>query len=231
MSQIEVKNLVKVYKVGEKKQRVLNNVTLRVHEGDFIAIMGPSGSGKSTLLYTMSGMDRMTSGDVLVNGLSLAEQSDNEMARLRLKSMGFVFQNNHLLKNLTLYDNICLPGLKAGIKSRKETLLTAEDLMKKMGILEVRDHDVQKVSGGQLQRAAICRALINSPKLIFADEPTGALDSKTSEEVMDIFTALNAEKTTIVMVTHDPKVAAKANRIIYLEDGEILRHARLPYPL
>lgn len=223
MSRIDVKRLVKTYVMGGLSKHVLKDLSFEVHSGDFLAIMGPSGSGKSTLLYTMSGMDVMTSGEVFIEGESLGIKSEKEMAAMRLKSMGFVFQKSHFLKSLNVLDNICLPGFKAGEKPHKAIVSRAEALMTQMGIEAIKTHSIHKVSGGQLQRAAICRALINNPKLIFADEPTGALDSKASEEVMAILSALNAEKTTIVMVTHDAKVASRANRLIHLEDGQIKR--------
>lgn len=200
---------------------VLENISFKIEEGEFVAIMGPSGSGKSTLLYCMSGMDHVDMGEVLLNDMNIANMKDQELSQVRLKNMGFIFQQSHLLKNLSIQDNIALPGLKANLKTRHEVNETVEKLMKKTGIWEIADHDIRKVSGGQLQRAAICRALVNEPDIIFADEPTGALNSRATVEVMDILRSLNSEGKTLVLVTHDVKVAAHANRILFIMDGNI----------
>ena len=227
MKVLKVVELVKTFKNNAIENNVLKNISFEIEQGEFTAIMGQSGSGKSTLLYNISGMDRMTSGHVFIDGVDLSGKSDNELADLRLHTMGFVFQNNHLLKNLNILDNICLPGFKANAHPRMDVVEKAEQWMDKLGILEVKAHDMNKVSGGQLQRAAICRALINSPKIIFADEPTGALNSKASDEVLGIFNQLNKEGTSILIVTHDPKVASLAERIIYMVDGVIGAELRL----
>lgn len=214
---LEVKNLSKDYEDAQ----VLNDISFRVAEGEFTAIMGPSGSGKSTLLYNISGMDRPTSGEVVLCGEEISKLPDDKMSAVRLKQMGFVFQHSYLLKNLSIRDNIVLPGFKAGTLSREQVNKNAATLMKKTGITNIADHDIKKVSGGQLQRAAICRALINNPDILFGDEPTGALNSSTTREVMDIINAINAEGTTVIIVTHDTKVAARASSVIYLIDGNI----------
>ncbi len=221
MKVLEVRNLVKTFKNDTIENTVLKNITFDISEGEFIAIMGQSGSGKSTLLYNISGMDTMTSGHVLIDGVDLSNKHQDELADLRLTTMGFIFQNNHLLKNLNLHDNICLPGFKAKKTSDQAVREKAHQLMVKLDIQDVKNHTINKVSGGQLQRAAVCRALINSPKIIFADEPTGALNSKASKEVLGILNQLNKENVTILTVTHDPRVAATTDRIIYLKDGEI----------
>lgn len=221
MKVLEVKNLVKTFKNDTIENTVLKNINFDISEGEFIAIMGQSGSGKSTLLYNISGMDTMTSGHVLIDGVDLSNKHQDELADLRLSTMGFIFQNNHLLKNLNLHDNICLPGFKAKKTSDQAVREKADKLMLKLDIHDVKHHTINKVSGGQLQRAAVCRALINSPKIIFADEPTGALNSKASKEVLGILNQLNKENVTILTVTHDPRVAATTDRIIYLKDGEI----------
>jgi len=218
---LEVKGLCKSF----KDVQVLQNIHLKVEEGEFIAIMGQSGSGKSTLLYSISGMDSPTSGSVLLCGKDISKLDDKHMSEIRLQQMGFVFQHSYLLKNLSIRDNIVLPGFKAGSKSREEVNHTADVLMEKMAITHVVSHDIKKVSGGELQRAAICRALINQPDILFGDEPTGALNSSTSKEVMDIINKVNNEGTTVIIVTHDAKVAARASRVIYLMDGNI--HAEL----
>lgn len=214
---LDVKNLCKSF----EDTQVLNNISFKVDEGEFIAIMGRSGSGKSTLLYSISGMDRPTSGSVLFCGKDISKLDDVKMSEVRLKKMGFIFQHSYLLKNLSIRDNIVLPGFKAGILSREQVNQNANALMVKTGINSVANHDIKKVSGGQLQRAAICRALINKPEVLFGDEPTGALNSSTTREVMDIINSINAEGTTVIIVTHDAKVAARARRVIYLMDGNI----------
>lgn len=214
---LNVKNLCKSFEYTQ----VLNNINFKVDEGQFIAIMGRSGSGKSTLLYSISGMDRPTSGNVLFCGKDISKLDDGKMSEVRLKQMGFIFQHSYLLKNLSIRDNIVLPGFKSGQLSRKQVNKNADALMVKTGINSVADHDIKKVSGVQLQRAAICRALINQPDILFGDEPTGALNSSTTREVMDIINAVNAEGTTVIIVTHDAKVAERANRVIYLMDGNI----------
>ena len=201
--------------------KVLENIALKVNEGDFVAIMGPSGSGKSTLLYCVSGLDSPDTGDIVLCGKEISKLNDKEISAVRLNHMGFVFQQSHLLKNLTLRDNIVLPGFKAGVQSREAVNQSAEALMKKMDITHIAHHDIRKVSGGQLQRAAICRALINAPDILFADEPTGALNSSASKEVMDILNGLNKEGTTIILVTHDAKVASRASRVVFIMDGHI----------
>lgn len=214
---LDVKNLSKQF----EKTQVLNNINFKVDEDEFIAIMGRSGSGKSTLLYNISGMDRPTSGKVLFCGKDLSMLEEEKMSEVRLKQMGFIFQHSYLLKNLSIRDNIVLPGFKAGTLSREQVNQVAKALMVKTGIESVADHDIKKVSGGQLQRAAICRALINKPEVLFGDEPTGALNSRSTKEVMEILNAVNEEGTAVIMVTHDAKVAARASKVIYLTDGNI----------
>jgi len=214
---LKVQDLCKSF--GET--RVLSNVNFAVEEGEFIAIMGQSGSGKSTLLYSISGMDKPTSGDILLCGKDIAKLDDETMSAVRLKQMGFIFQHSYLMKNLSIRDNIVLPGFKLGELSREDTNKNVDALMVKTGIENVAGHDIKKVSGGQLQRAAICRALINQPDILFGDEPTGALNSSTSREILDIINTVNNEGTTVIIVTHDVKVAARADRIIFLLDGNI----------
>ncbi|WP_280771788.1 ABC transporter ATP-binding protein [Salipaludibacillus daqingensis] len=214
---LEVQNLCKNY----EDTKVLNNINFKVDEGEFIAIMGQSGSGKSTLLYSISGMDRPTKGNVLLSGKDISNLEDEKMAEVRLNKMGFIFQNSHLLKNLSIRDNIVLPGFKSAKLLRDEINQHADKLMEKTGITSVATHDIKKVSGGQLQRAAICRALVNQPDILFGDEPTGSLNSSTTKEVMDIINAINREGTTVMIVTHDVKVATRAGRVIFLLDGNI----------
>lgn len=219
---IEAKDLCKTYVVDKRQINVLKNVNLKVDEGEMVAIMGPSGSGKSTLLYSISGMDRPTSGNVLFDGEDISGMKSSDLADIRLDKMGFIFQQMYMMKNLTILDNILLPAVesrKGG--SREEKIRRAEDLMRKLGIIEVADNDINEVSGGQLQRACICRSMINSPKILFADEPTGALNRTSSNEVMDELVKLNRDGTTIMMVTHDSKVASRCTRVLYIVDGNI----------
>ncbi|MCM1046470.1 MAG: ABC transporter ATP-binding protein [Candidatus Gastranaerophilales bacterium] len=220
---LEVKNLCKTYIVNKRQNNVLKNVNFAVSEGEMVAVMGPSGSGKTTLLYAVSGMDNITAGEVLFDGRDLAGQSDRELANLRLDEMGFIFQQMYMLKNLTIFDNIILPACQSGkIKeSRRQTAERGQELMRKLGIIEIADNDIGEVSGGQLQRACICRSMINKPKMIFADEPTGALNRSASEEVMEEISKINREGTTVMLVTHDVKVAAKCTRVLYIVDGNI----------
>ena len=220
---IEVKDLCKTYVVNKKQNNVLKNVNFSIDEGEMVAVMGPSGSGKSTLLYTVSGMDKMTAGEVDFNGKDLSKLSENEMSDVRLNEMGFIFQQMYMMKNLTILDNIILPAVKSNRnhEKRSETEKRGRALMKKLGIEETADNDINEVSGGQLQRACICRSMINNPKVIFADEPTGALNRTSSDEVMCEMVKLNKEGTTVMLVTHDVKVAAKCTRVLYIVDGNI----------
>ena len=223
MNILEVKDLCKTYIVNKRQNNVLKNVNFTVSEGEMVAVMGPSGSGKSTLLYAVSGMDGITAGEALFCGKNIAKMGQKELADLRLDEMGFIFQQMYMLKNLTVLDNIILPAVqsKKNKESRKEILQRGQDLMRKLGIIDIADNDINEVSGGQLQRACICRSMINNPKMIFADEPTGALNRASSDEVMEELAKLNGEGTTIMLVTHDVKVAAKCTRVMYIVDGNI----------
>lgn len=220
---LEVKDLCKTYVVNKRQNNILVNVNFVVEEGEMIAIMGPSGSGKSTLLYTVSGMDRATSGEVKFKDMVITGVKESELSDIRLNNMGFVFQQMYMMKNLTVLDNIVLPAVQS--KESKETkaqkMERAIKLMKTLGIEGTADNDINEVSGGQLQRACICRSMINNPDIIFADEPTGALNRTSSAEVMDAFLKLNSEGTTIMMVTHDSKVAARCSKVLYIVDGNI----------
>lgn len=220
---IEAKDLCKTYVTNKRQNHVLRNVSFSIEEGEMVAVMGPSGSGKSTLLYTVSGMDRATAGTVLFEGKDLMSLNGNELAALRLNEMGFIFQQMYMMKNLTILDNIVLPAIqsKKSRETRQEKMKRGEALMHKLGISEVADNDINEVSGGQLQRACICRSLINRPKILFADEPTGALNRTSSNEVMEELVKMNREGTAIMMVTHDAKVAARCSRILYIVDGNI----------
>ncbi len=218
---LEVQNLSKTYTVNKHQNHVLRGVDFTVSEGEMVAVMGPSGSGKSTLLYAVSGMDSFQSGDVRFCGKSITGLSQKDLAQLRLEEMGFIFQQMYMLKNLTVLDNILLPARQAGKLPKKEILARGQALMEKLGIADIADSDITAVSGGQLQRACICRSLINQPKMLFADEPTGALNRAASDEVMEELTKLNREGATLMLVTHDVKVAARCSRVLYLVDGNI----------
>lgn len=220
---IEVKDLCKTYVVNKRQNNVLRNISFTISEGEMVAVMGPSGSGKSTLLYTVSGMDKMSAGEVMFCGRNMSSMSENELAKMRLDDMGFIFQQMYMMKNLSVLDNIILPAVKSNKvkESRKEIVKRGQELMRKLGIGEIMDNDINEVSGGQLQRACICRSMINEPQMIFADEPTGALNRTSSEEVMNEVAKLNSEGTTVMLVTHDAKVAAKCSRVLFLVDGSI----------
>ena len=220
-SVLKATDLCKTYIVDGYSNNVLQNINLDIEEGEFVSIMGPSGSGKSTLLYTISGMDSMTAGKVIFDGDDISKMSEKQLTKLRLLKMGFIFQQMYMMKKLCIMDNIGLPGYQAGIKPREEVNKDAEELMRRLGIVETATREITEVSGGQLQRACLARALINSPKVLFADEPTGALNSKTSMEVLEEMVKANVSGTTILMVTHSEKVAANSDRIIYLMDGDI----------
>ncbi|NTV78722.1 MAG: ABC transporter ATP-binding protein [Clostridiales bacterium] len=223
MNALTVKDLCKTYIISKKQNNVLRNINFTIQEGELTAIMGPSGSGKSTLLYTVSGMDSMSAGQVTFFGKELEHLTSNQLSDVRLDEMGFIFQQMHMLKNLSIYDNIILPAYQSQNGRKRNERVTinehARGLMFKLGIADIETHDINEVSGGQLQRACICRSLINQPKMIFADEPTGSLNQQTSREVMKELIRINQEGTTIMLVTHDLKIAAKTDRILYIEDG------------
>ncbi len=223
MNILEVKDLCKTYIVNKRQNNVLKNVNFKIGEGEMVAVMGPSGSGKSTLLYAVSGMDSLTAGEVNFCGKNIAGMGERELADLRLDEMGFIFQQMYMLKNLTILDNIILPATqsKKQREPRRETARRGQDFMRRLGIIDIADNDINEVSGGQLQRACICRSMMNNPKMIFADEPTGALNRTSSDEVMEELVKLNSGGTTIMLVTHDVKVAAKCTRVMYIVDGNI----------
>ena len=220
---LKVTDLCKTYITNKRQNNVLKNVNFQIEEGEMVAIMGPSGSGKSTLLYSVSGMDRATAGTVVLGDMEITNLSEKDLAEARLKYMGFIFQQMHMLKNLSVMDNIILPAYEATKDGaeRKKIDDNCKKLMHRLEISEIADNDITEVSGGQLQRACICRSLINNPKIIFADEPTGALNRSASDEVMSILNSLNEDGTTMMIVTHDMKVAAKCSKVMYIVDGNI----------
>lgn len=222
MTQIlNVKDLCKTYIVNKRQNNVLKNVNFSMNEGEMVSVMGPSGSGKSTLLYTVSGMDSLTAGTVLFWNKDISKLPQNKMADIRLKEMGFIFQQMYMLKNLSVYDNIILPAYQAKLDSRGKKNEYAKSLMRKMDIIDIADNDINEVSGGQLQRACICRSMINNPKMIFADEPTGSLNKQASVDVMEEILRVNKEGTAVLLVTHDVRVASKSDRVLYISDGNI----------
>lgn len=218
---IKAQNLCKSFANGGVQNHVLRNIDLEIYDKDFTVIMGSSGSGKSTLLYALSGMDRPTFGEIFLNNQPIGKMKEKELAVMRRENVGFVFQQMHLVSNLTLFENVCVSGYLMKNKKPKDIHKKAEELLSRVDVLDEKDRLPSKVSGGQCQRAAIARALINEPKIIFADEPTGSLNSKTERRVLDLLTELNHEGQSILMVTHDVKAATRATRIIYLHDGQI----------
>ncbi|XID92259.1 ABC transporter ATP-binding protein [Paenibacillaceae bacterium WGS1546] len=220
--------IVKSFGEGDEKRKVLDGVSVEINEGEFVAVMGPSGSGKSTLMFALSGTDGVDGGKVVVDGQDLSELGEDELADLRRTQMGFVFQQPTMLRNLNLLDNVILPSMRGNRKNAAKMTEKARALMKRVGIAELEKRDITQVSGGQLQRAGVCRALMNSPKIIFGDEPTGALNSKSAQEIMDLLTEINAEGTAVMLVTHDAKVAARTERILFMRDGTIASELALP---
>lgn len=219
---LEVKHLTKEYEMGKNnRQTVLHDISMSIEKGEFVSVMGPSGSGKSTLLYAVSGMDRATQGSVRFCDLDFSAMSEDELAKIRLQRMGFIFQQSNLLKNLNLFDNIILSSCLSKKQAKQEIRERGMRLMEQTGISQLAEHHITQASGGQLQRASICRALMNRPEILFGDEPTGALNSKAAGEVMDILLKINEGGTTVLLVTHDAKVAAKTQRVLFMMDGEI----------
>jgi len=215
-------NISKYFGEDNEKLIALDEVSVSVNKGEFVAVMGPSGSGKSTLMFALSSMDSVEKGKVIFGNKELSSMTENELSDIRRTKMGFVFQQPTLLKNLNILDNIILPSYRDGAKERKSLTKKAKELMRETGINGLEKRYSTQVSGGQLQRAGICRALMSEPEIIFADEPTGALNSKASSEIMDIFARINQKGTAIMLVTHDAKVAARAKRVLFMKDGKIV---------
>ncbi len=216
---LQGKNLVKTFGQGEKAAAVLQGIDLEIYEGDFTVVMGPSGAGKSTLLYILSGMDSPSSGSVFFKGRDITALSEKEMSVLRADEFGFVFQKMNLVTTLTLYENVLLAGFASTRMTEEEIRQRTEELFSRMGLSQARNRLPAAVSGGEAQRAAVARAVVGNPSLLFADEPTGALNRKNSEEVMEILSGLSREGQTILLATHDIQAALCGNRILYLEDG------------
>ncbi len=222
MSILELRNIEKDYGKGEAQVKALKNINLSIEKGEMIAIMGPSGSGKSTLLNILGFLDKPTSGEYIFNGENIKDLKENDLAKYRNKKIGFVVQNFALLDDYTVFQNINLPLDYAKIKKRDRISLIT-NIVKKVGLSDKINKLPTELSGGQNQRVAIARALINNPDIILADEPTGALDLNTGEEIMDIFQELNKEGKTIIIITHDKNIASKCERILNIKDGILLK--------
>jgi putative ABC transport system ATP-binding protein len=216
---LEIKNISKVYGEGTAKVVALNDVSLRVNEGDFIAVMGPSGSGKSTLLNIIGGLDHISSGEVILDDKRIDSLDENALVDIRRGKIAYVFQQYHLIPSLTALENVLLPLTFCGANKKDQKAL---DILKRVGLEKRAEHKPSQLSGGEQQRVAIARALVNDPSLILADEPTGNMDRKTGKEILALFDQLNREGRSIVMVTHDPEIAGYAKEIVVLQDGQIV---------
>lgn len=219
-------DICKRFENGKDKTYALNHTDIEIYEGDFTVIMGSSGAGKSTLLYALSGMDKITDGKIEYKNKEISKYSEKEMSELRRKDFGFIFQQSNLISNLTLYENISISGF-IGNKNEKEVLKKVDELVNSLNIENAKNRFPSQVSGGEAQRAAAARALINEPDIIFADEPTGALNKANTIEVLNILSEINKKGQSILMVTHDLRCAMRGNRILYMEDGKIINELTL----
>ncbi len=220
MNIIELKNIFKIYTLGKTKLYALNGVDLSIQKSDYLALMGPSGSGKSTLMNIIGALDTASSGTYILNQQEINQLNDNDLAQIRNKEIGFVFQSFNLLPRMTAIENVAIPLIYAGI-SKTERLERAEKALNSVGLSDRMSHKPNELSGGQRQRVAIARSLINNPSIILADEPTGNLDSKSSADIMNIFAEINEQGNTVVMVTHEEDIAQNAKRIVRMIDGKI----------
>ncbi|KST63356.1 ABC transporter ATP-binding protein [Mastigocoleus testarum] len=227
---IRLENIFKIYGSGETEVKALNNVTLIVRQGEYCSIMGPSGSGKSTAMNIIGCLDRPTSGSYYLDNVNVAQMDDTQLAHIRNKKLGFVFQQFHLLPQLTALENVTLPMVYASLP-KNERLEKAAEALKRVGLGNRLENKPNQLSGGQQQRVAIARSIVNRPVVLLADEPTGALDSRTTQEVLDIFGELNASGITVVMVTHEPEVARQTERIVWFRDGEVIESNLTPADL
>jgi putative ABC transport system ATP-binding protein len=219
---LETKNVVKEYKMDSLIVRALHGVSLTIHDGEFVAIIGPSGSGKSTLMHIIGCLDIPTSGEVFLDGHQVGKMQERSLAEIRNKKIGFVFQSFNLLSRTSALENVALPLLYNGT-TEEDSQRLAKEALNKVGLGDRLNHHPNQLSGGQQQRVAIARALVTNPTIILGDEPTGNLDSKSGKEVMEIFHSLHRQGKTIVLITHDAKVAKQADRSIWLQDGKITR--------
>ncbi|TII16650.1 macrolide ABC transporter ATP-binding protein [Bacillus subtilis] len=222
---LTLNNISKSYKLGKEEVPILKHINLTVQAGEFLAIMGPSGSGKSTLMNIIGCLDRPTSGTYTLDQIDILKGKDGALAEIRNESIGFVFQTFHLLSRLTALQNVELPMIYNKVK-KKERRQRAYEALEKVGLKDRVSYKPPKLSGGQKQRVAIARALVNQPRFILADEPTGALDTKSSEQILSLFSELHREGKTIIMITHDPDVAKKADRTVFIRDGELVLDER-----
>lgn len=223
---INIKDMRKVYSNGKLELEAIKKVNFHIKKGEFVAIMGPSGSGKSTIMNILGCLDKPTSGEYYLDKVNVSHLDDDDLSKIRNDKIGFVFQSFNLLSKLTALENVALPLVYAGIK-KKERIKRAEKALKSVGLSDRTHHLPNELSGGQRQRVAIARALVNEPSIIMADEPTGNLDSKSEEEILEIFKELNKNGTTIAMVTHEPNIANHCQRIIRFKDGELVGDERL----
>jgi putative ABC transport system ATP-binding protein len=227
---IRIENVFKIYGSGETEVKALNDVNLIIEEGEYCSIMGPSGSGKSTAMNIIGCLDRPTSGHYYLDNVDVAQVDDGPLAHIRNKKLGFVFQQFHLLPQLSALENVILPMVYAGV-SNSERRDRAAEALGRVGLENRLNNKPTQLSGGQQQRVAIARAIVNRPVVLLADEPTGALDSRTTQEVLDIFSELNASGMTVVMVTHEPEVARQTQRIVWFRDGEVVHSNMTPSDL
>jgi len=220
---LEIRNVSKIYGEGETRVAALSDVSLKVNKGDFIAIMGPSGSGKSTLLNIIGGLERLSGGEVVLEGSRIDNLDENEMVSIRREKIAYVFQQYHLISSLTALENVLLPLV---FQNKNGASDKAREILRKVGLEKRAEHRPSQLSGGEQQRVAIARALITGPSLLLADEPTGNMDHKTGEEILALFDQLHREGNTIIMVTHNPEIAAHADEIIVLGDGQIVERTK-----
>lgn len=218
---IKITNMSKIYKMGDNEVIALNNINLHIKKHEFVAIIGPSGSGKSTLMNMIGCLDAPTTGDYILDGLSVSEAGDDALAKIRNQKIGFVFQGFNLLQKLSAIENVELPLVYQGIRTKKRLARSAEAL-EKVGLGDRTHHRPNQLSGGQQQRVAIARAIVSDPPIILADEPTGNLDSKSGIEIMKMFNELHSQGNTIILITHDNNIAMQAKRMIRIHDGEII---------
>lgn len=227
---ISARNVNKIFSAYGTKNQILNQVDADIYDSDFTIVMGPSGAGKSSLLYALSGMDSISGGTVYYKDMEISSFGEKQMARLRAEEFGFVFQQTHLVSNLTLFENVVVAGYLNHKRNSREVNIRARKLLKQMSVSAAKDRYPFQVSGGEAQRAAIARAVINRPGLLFGDEPTGALNKSNTETVLDLLSGLNREGQSILMVTHDLRAAVRGNRLLYMEDGAITDELKLePY--